>query len=215
MQIEIIYRLVLTVTTIIGFINFKFLTTPVKKILVLILITLFIELVSAYLDFSKNQTYINYVYFAFALIENIVISNVFIYELNKRKLFFIISIVIQINLLLILFSTPLNLLMTKVILIQGLWVIFLTLLYFYNLLKKDEYTPLISLPLFWISVGYFVYFTSTILLHYSISYLYKINEDLADRTFILINGIANIIMYCLITFSFICHHLNNRKDYLL
>lgn len=214
-MIETIYRIILIFTTIVGLINLKFLNTSVKKILVLILTTLFVELVSAYLDFSKNQTYINYLYFAFALIENIIISNVFISEINNyKKLFTVFSIVIIITLFLFLYYTPLNLLMTKVIFIQGLWVILLTLFYFYNLLKKDDYFPLISLPIFWIAVGYFVYFTSTILLHNSIDYLYKINERLADRTFILINGIANIIMYCLITFSFICHHLNNRRGYL-
>jgi hypothetical protein len=214
--LEIVYRLMIILTCLIAYFNVSNFSKYGKLILTLLILTLFIELISGYLDHIGKTGAINYLYLGYALIENIFFSFIFISSAQRFTLFLtILAIVIFAILIFYFIYTPKYLLISRVILVQGVWMIFLTIGYFYGILAQDEYINLFDLPLFWIAAGLFQYFVTTLVLHKTIGFLYDIDNNLADKTFVWINSISNIIMYCLFSFAYLCQTSIKKKDYFL
>lgn len=214
MNLENILRIFIGLTCLAGLIGWRGNTKYIRLIIILVFITFAVELVAAYFDNIRKQKPINFIYFFYANTEILITSFVFISQLKKtifKKSMIIIAFIALAIIWYYLLNIPLNQLMTKVIFINGLWILFLVLSYFYQLLKDDEYVRLTTVSLFWISLGLFIYFTTTLLLHKTIGYLYEIDVALADKTFIWISSISNIIMYILFSIGFVCQIYPKKK----
>lgn len=79
----------------------------------------------------------------------------------------------------------------------GIYMIVVSLLFFYQLFNRQEFIAIEKQALFWISSGALIYFSITI-------FLFLLAEKIAFKEFLIINAIANIISNSLFTIGLSC-----------
>jgi len=90
----------------------------------------------------------------------------------------------------------------------GILVIFLSLSYFYALLKEVKYTSLERNPMFWLNAGFLIYFSSNLLLFF-------INNSMftkADEVSYLVWGLHAIVNIVLVIFFIIAIWVNPNQQ---
>ncbi|WP_109436403.1 hypothetical protein [Aquimarina sp. AU119] len=180
------------IVSIFKFISFNFLQ---KRLLLLILVTVLVEVISRILWYKQVNNLP--VYHFYTVIEFLLIINVYRFELSKvfSKLFFIIISIGFVIFAIIntLFFQNLTTFNSNVTTLLGLIVIFFALSYFYALLKEVKYRTLESNPMFWINSGFLIYFSSNLILFYMNNTLFK---GVTEASLILwgLHAIVNIVL---------------------
>lgn len=78
-----------------------------------------------------------------------------------------------------------------------LYMIIISLLYFYQIFQRQEFIEIEKQPLFWVNSGVLVYFSFTI-------FLYMLLDKIQVKDFLIINSITNIISNLLFTIGLSC-----------
>ncbi len=94
-------------------------------------------------------------------------------------------------------------------LFTGFFIIIITLLYFYEILKRVEITNLIKAPMFWVSSGFLFYSTGTFL----VFSLYEVHMHFSEPVSLkiwIINSILYIVLNILLSIAFLC---KKKKTY--
>lgn len=102
----------------------------------------------------------------------------------------------------IYFQTPHNVNNYTFVLANS-FTIFLSLTFFYQVLRSDKFVKLSTCPEAWISLGLFIYHSGTIPLFILFNYLVN-KEYTMLQSYLYINDGLNIIMYVLFIISFLC-----------
>ena len=87
--------------------------------------------------------------------------------------------------------------------------IYLSLLWFYQVVKLPDETALTRNPLFWVNAGLLIYFGLSLLAMGGFESLYKANPTLAD-TMLHFTRLANFILYSMYIVAFICFHRSQK-----
>ncbi len=98
---------------------------------------------------------------------------------------------------------------TLIIIIEWILVFPLILYYFYELYQSNKIVKLGKQPLFWISVGNFLFYAGTFFLMGLKEELAKVNSQLAEDLF-LINTFLNILLYTFWSIGFLCLRIKIR-----
>lgn len=118
----------------------------------------------------------------------------------------IITAVYLINLLFIQGFDRFN---TYTIIVGRISLIIITLLYFFELLKKVETTSLYREPMLWISTGLLFYSVGSFLIHG----LYDLHSNFPQnlsRKIWAINSILNLFLNIIYSIAFLCKPLNQK-----
>ena len=140
----------------------------------------------------------------FALIEltfvTIVYSKVYQNRIWKRILIFVpiaFTIFLVLN---VFFAEGAKNLSSYIRSVEGLLVIGITLVWFYQALNNVSINAIHREPMFWISSGFLIYFAGTFFLFITSTYLLEHTEGILAVAF-LINSISNICKNILFTFA--------------
>lgn len=87
--------------------------------------------------------------------------------------------------------------------------IYLSLLWFYQVVKSPDDTALTRNPLFWVNAGLLIYFGLSLLAMGGFESLYKTNPTLADNM-LHFTRLANFILYSMYIVAFICFHKRQK-----
>ncbi len=90
----------------------------------------------------------------------------------------------------------------------GFIVIFLSLSYFYALLKEEIYSPLDKKPMFWINAGFLIYFSSNLILFFINNSMFT-KPDAVSHLVWGLHAIVNIILIFFFTIA-VWIHPNQR-----
>ncbi len=90
----------------------------------------------------------------------------------------------------------------------GLLVIFLTISYFYTLLKEVKYASLERNPMFWLNAGFLIYFSSNLLLFFISN---SLSTEAAEVNF-LVWGLHAIVNIVLVIFFIIAIWVNPNQQ---
>lgn len=95
--------------------------------------------------------------------------------------------------------------------IEWMLILGLVLHYFYDLYQNDSLINITVQPLFWISVGNFLFYSGTFFVMGLLEEVKKTDPALADRLF-LINTFLNILLYTFWSIGFLCLRKSTRKS---
>ena len=173
----------------------KVLAAVQKKIAVLVLVTLLVEVISRILWYKKINNLP--IYHFYTVIEFLLILNV--YKEPLRKVFDVKYLVIigvgftGFAILNTIFFQDLFTFNSNVTTLMGLLVVVFALSYFYALLKEVKYSALETNPMFWINSGFLIYFSSNLILFYMNNSLFK---EVSEASLILwgLHAIVNIVL---------------------
>ncbi len=173
----------------------KVLAAVQKKLAILVLVTLLVEVVSRILWYKKINNLP--IYHFYTVIEFLLILN--IYKEPLRKVFDVKYLVIigvgftGFAILNTIFFQDLFTFNSNVTTLMGLLVVVFALSYFYALLKEVKYSALETNPMFWINSGFLIYFSSNLILFYMNNSLFK---EVSEASLILwgLHAIVNIVL---------------------
>jgi len=89
--------------------------------------------------------------------------------------------------------------------IGAIFIICLSLYYYFKLLFSEEIIDLKTQPGFWIATGMIIFYACNLPYFGMLYYLY-INYPVLAQDFILVSLVLNIIMYILFTYAYLCQH---------
>lgn len=95
---------------------------------------------------------------------------------------------------------------TTIYTIEWTLILLLVLIYFFELYRSEQLISLTTQPLFWISVGNFIFYAGTFFIMGLIHTIKQKDKALAQQIFLL-NPILNIIMYSFWSIGFLCKRL--------
>lgn len=169
--------------------------TVQRKLALLLLVTLVTESISNVLWYQKENNLP--VYHFYTVAEFILIINVYRTVLKKfffKNFFALITIIfISFAVLNTIFFQSLKTFNSNVTTLLGFIIIFLTLSYFYKLLKEVKYGMLESNPMFWLNSGFLIYFSSNLILFYINNSMFKEANEVS-YLFWGLHAIVNIIL---------------------
>jgi hypothetical protein len=180
------------------------------KLVYLLLTILIVESISNVLWFQKENNMP--VYHFYSIIEFILIVN--IYKDELKKLFpkrFFHMLVTAFTLFAIINMCYFQNLITfnsNATTLLGLLVIFLSLSYFYALLKEVKYSSLEQNPMFWLNAGFLIYFSSNLILFFINNSMFA-KADESSRLVWGLHAVVNIVLTFFYTIS-IC--LNPKQQ---
>jgi hypothetical protein len=176
--------------------------SPIQLRLVTLIIVLFTTELTANIVW-RQQINNNPIYHVYAVVEFFLILRIFKLELTK---------LFTLNKFIIIFVSFLTFAIINVIVWQNIFVfnsnvttlssfliVVLVLIYFYSLLQKENLAPLGRIPIFWISAGMMVYFSTNLILFFITK-----NEtfELVNRHSIWsIHAMVSILSICFYTYA--------------
>ena len=174
-----------------------------KLLLLFLIVTFFNESICYFLKqklISTVPAYNIYYYFRFPIL-----GWIYFEGMGKTKA---ASIILKIFLVLTLVLFALNIaiyslfrLHTSYLLAGGVFIIFFSLVYFYNMINCDNLmNPFIS-PFFWVGTGFFLYFLGVLPSLGVLNILTKKNFIIASQQLIMSKSLS-IVLYSLISFGF-------------
>ena len=95
----------------------------------------------------------------------------------------------------------------------GTFIIFQALIYCYERLTQNETTSLVNVGEFWIAMALIIYYSCEVPYMGMFRYLTIHYEQLAVKLKSL-NLVANIVLYLLFAFAFVCTTIRKKKSYL-
>ncbi len=211
-NITIIASLVLLVPLLVSVLKLKLLNRTQKKLLVLILITVLVEIISWvlwYKNINNLPLYHFYTPIQFLLIINIYKNK--LSGLFSKYFFLVLGIAfILFSILNIVFFQDLNTFNSNTTTLLGILVIFFCLSYFYTLLKEVKYSALETNPMFWINSGFLIYFSSNLILFFINNTMFK---GATEASFLVwgLHAIVNIVLTIFYTIALWVHPKKVKK----
>jgi len=209
-----IYLASLAIATIIGLIKFRGLPVHFKGIILMMPYILLTEICAAFFRDLIDEANIMAQYNLVMLIEFLIYAYFFkqiiISELVKKiiTIFMIIFPIFWcISVFFIFKITQWN---SYVFLLGGTFTIIWALIYFYQLLTSFESTPIKSCGEFWIALGVIIFYSCNVPFMGIYNFL-LINYPSLILNFQIVLQIANIAMYSLFTYAFLCKTTNTTK----
>ncbi|AWV97906.1 hypothetical protein DJ013_06885 [Arcticibacterium luteifluviistationis] len=208
MKLQQIYLGVVLLAFLIGLLNFKSLVFSVRLLCVLLGIVFIVE-TSGYTLREVIGINNQFLFHIYGPIEYMFLSYLYYSHLKSQsqKKFILLSIplflLLSISTSLFfqeLTETPYN------FLLRCFLIILFCLLYFAQLYKSSEVFDIYRIPLFWISVGHFIFYGGSFFLMGLIDEIEKIDIGIAKSLF-QINTYLNIFLYSMFIIAFTC----NRK----
>jgi hypothetical protein len=202
-----IYLSALLISTIIGVVNFKKLTTPFRLLSILLAYTFIHECVvrlGAYYKISLNIVYQIYIVVAFTIYGLIYYFSL-IRQVYKSISLFILAIILilgAMNIVLSIDNFP-----SIAISFCSCMIIFLSLLQLNELLYSDPEIRLIHKPLFWMNTAIMVYWSINFLQLGLYSYFVKANTP--NPIMQNIHTYSSIVYYVILGF---CLYFANRRN---
>jgi hypothetical protein len=92
---------------------------------------------------------------------------------------------------------------TLLYILQAFLLLLMVLGYFYDLYQQDALIVLTQQPVFWISLGNFLYYSGTFFVMGLVEELKRLNYAQAEQVFV-INSVLNIVLYLLWAVGFLC-----------
>ncbi|WP_109098727.1 hypothetical protein [Aquimarina sp. AU58] len=166
---------IILVPLLLSVLKFKSLNKIQLRLGYLLLVTLIVEFISNVLWYQKINNLP--VYHFFTVIQFLLIVNIYKRALSQTfsKYFFTslgigFMVFAVVN---IMFFQDLFTFNSNATTLMGAIVIFLSLSYFYALLKEVKYSALETNPMFWINSGFLIYFSSNLILFYINNSMFK------------------------------------------
>lgn len=88
--------------------------------------------------------------------------------------------------------------------IEGLLIITWCIVSFFSIVPLDN-TAIYHLPVFWVTLAFFIYFSGTLGINGVYNYLLSHEEGTAKRIYSIFNSISNYVLYILLTIGILCH----------
>lgn len=171
----------------------------------LILVEIAVDLSKWY--FKIDMKYFLALYNVFGIIEYGFIAFLYYYSIDARRRswvmisFCIYTIFVLVNMIFLSDHFTHN----YTFIVRCLVFIWLTLEYFWQLSQSQDIVKITKIPLFWISVGIFVFSMGSI-------FVQGLGSDIADKelafAIYLLNPILNIYLYIMFIISFLCTQQN-------
>ncbi|MBC8753259.1 hypothetical protein H2O64_01165 [Kordia sp. YSTF-M3] len=181
-----------------------------RKLVYLLITILVVESISNVLWYQKINNLP--VYHFYSIIEFILIVNIYKDELKKlfpKRFFYLLIAVFTIfSIVNMCYFQNLTTFNSNVTTLLGFLVIFLSLSYFYALLKEVKYSSLEQNPMFWINAGFLIYFSSNLILFFINNSMFA-TADESSRLVWGLHAIVNIVLTFFYTIS-IC--LNPKQQ---
>ncbi|MBG6133465.1 hypothetical protein IWQ47_004875 [Aquimarina sp. EL_43] len=199
--------------------KFKSLNIVQKKLLYLLIIVLIVESISNILWYKKINNLPVYHFFTvihFLLIVNIyrrALSQTFSkYFFTSLSIGFVVFAIVN-----IVFFQDLLTFNSNATTLMGAIIIFLSLSYFYALLKEVKYSTLETNPMFWINSGFLIYFSSSLILFFMNNTLFK---GVTEASHILwgLHAVINIVLTIFYTVAIWVKpqkEINENNDFLI
>jgi hypothetical protein len=173
-----------------------------RKLVYLLITILLVESISNVLWFQKENNLP--VYHFYSIIEFILIVNIYKDELNKlfpKRFFYILVAAFTLFAIInMCYFQNLKTFNSNVTTLLGFLVIFLSLSYFYALLKEVKYSSLETNPMFWINAGFLIYFSSNLILFFINNSMFA-TADESSRLVWGLHAIVNIVLTFFYTIS--------------
>ncbi|MBQ4801604.1 hypothetical protein J8L88_01985 [Aquimarina sp. MMG015] len=189
--------------------RFKKLNKVQIRLLYLLVLVLIVESISNMLWRQKINNLP--VYHFYAVIEFLLIINIYRIVLSKifpKQFFIILGITFTVFAITnTLFFQNLNTFNSNVTTLLGIIVIFLSLSYFYALLKEVKYNALETNPMFWINAGFLIYFSSNLILFFINNNMFQGSTEASY----LVWGLHAIVNIVLTIFYTIALWVNPKK----
>jgi len=209
-NLRLISSLTIVLPLLIAIWKYYRLSTMQRKLFYLIVLFFITELIANILWYQKKNNLS--VYHFYSIIEFGLIVNIYKDELKKifPKRFFT-TLVIGFTVFAIVnmsYFQGLKTFNSNATTLLGVLVIFLSLSYFYALLKEVKYTSLERNPMFWLNAGFLIYFSSNLLLFF-------INNSMftkADEVSYLVWGLHAIVNIVLVIFFIIAIWVNPNQQ---
>lgn len=167
-NITLVAFILLFLPLVISIVRYKSLNSSQRKLSILVLCIVIVEITSRLLWYKKVNNLP--VYHFYIIIEFILIIYIYKDELSRLfpKLFFtILSVGFTVfSIVNTVFLQDINTFNSNATTLLGILVIFLSLSYFYALLKEVKYSALEINPMFWINAGFLIYFSSNLILFF-------------------------------------------------
>ena len=167
-DIRLVSLFIIILPLSIGIYKYRHLNTSQKGLLYLLIATALTEIISNLLWYRSVNNFP--VFHLYTIVQFLLITIIYkeeLYPLFSKKFFIIISTCFLItgigNALFVQSIYTFN---SNTITLSGLLIIFFTLAYFYKLLKEIKYSTLERNPMFWLNVGFLIYFSSNLLLFF-------------------------------------------------
>ncbi len=194
-NLSLISSFIAVIPLLLAIFNLKKLSKIQTKLVYILVIVLVVESISSIL---WNQKINNLpLYHFYTVIEFLLIINIFMTALSGvfSKLFFLIVSIVFIVFAIVntLFFQDLYTFNSNATSVLGILVIFFALSYFYALLKEMKYNALETNPMFWISSGFLIYFSSNLILFYINNSLFKGSTEASYLVWGL-HAIINIVL---------------------
>lgn len=189
------------VPIVVGLFIFKRLT-PIQRVLFTLVLLVFTTEVTAYVFWQKELNN-NPIYHVYAIIEFFLILQIFKIELTNLLFHKTFNIVFVLFLMFGVVNAVLwqNVFIfnSNVTTVLSLLVIVLVLIYYYSLLQKAKLEPLDKMPIFWISSGMMLYFSTNLILFFISKNEIFINKN--GYTIWSIHSVVNILSICFYTYA--------------
>jgi hypothetical protein len=189
------------VPIVLALVIFKRLSAIQRRLLLLVVLVFTTEL-TANLIWRKNLNN-NPIYHIYAVLEFFLILRIFKLELTNLFSKYVF------NVLFIMFASfavinavvwqSVYMFNSNVTTVSSFLIVVLVLVYFYSLLQKENLEPLGKTPIFWISTGMMLYFSTNLILFFITK-----NETFVFEyryTFWSIHAGVNIILFCFYTYA--------------
>ncbi|EZH75019.1 hypothetical protein ATO12_09830 [Aquimarina atlantica] len=194
-NLTLVASLILLAPLVILFFRFNALSLIQKKLSFIVILTVLVEIISWSLWYKKINNLP--VYHFFTVIQFLLIVNIYRGALSQtfsKKFFTSLSIgFVVFAIINIVFFQDLLTFNSNATTLMGLIIIFLSLSYFYALLKEVKYSTLETNPMFWINSGFLIYFSSSLILFFMNNTLFK---EVTEASLILwgLHAIINIVL---------------------
>jgi hypothetical protein len=173
-----------------------------RKLVYLLITILVVESISNVLWYQKINNML--VYHFYTIIEFVLIVNIYKDELNKlfsKRFFYILVAAFTLFSIVNMYSFQ-NLwtFNSNATTLLGVLVIFLSLSYFYALLKEVKYSSLEQNPMFWLNAGFLIYFSSNLILFFINNSMFKTANEVSHLVWGL-HAVVNIVLTFFYTIS--------------
>ncbi len=167
-SLRLISSFIVVIPLILSIFKLKSLSEIQLKLFYLLIIVFIVEFIANILWYQKINNLP--LYHFYAVIEFVLIINIYRIVLTKifpKKFFIILGVAFTVFAVVnTVFFQNLNTFNSNVTTLLGIIVIFLSLSYFYALLKEVKYSALETNPMFWINAGFLIYFSSNLILFF-------------------------------------------------
>jgi len=93
--------------------------------------------------------------------------------------------------------------------IEGLLIITWCIISFFSIVPLEN-TAIYYLPVFWVTLAFFIYFSGTLGINGVYNYLLTQEGATAKKIYSIFNSISNYVLYILLTIGILCHNQDRK-----